>query len=232
MAAQQKVTILYFTDILCIWAYIAQARIDQLKNTFDSDVIIKNHFISVFGSVEQKIEQSWATKGGAAAYCKHVQEVALKFDHIDVHPDIWTKNRPTTSGGCHLFLKAIQILQERNELPIADNTGKSLVDIVAWEFRLAFFRDLVDISNYKAQMEIAKKLALPHHKIQTIIESGSAFSALDTDSQLKEKFQVVGSPSLIFNEGRQAIYGNVGYRVIEANVYELLNQPDNQASWC
>ena len=50
--------------------------------------------------------------------------------------------------------------------------------------------------------------------------------------QLKDKYSVKGSPSLILNEGRQIIYGNVGYRVIEANVQELLNQPENQASWC
>ncbi len=231
----QQVTILYFTDILCVWAYVAQARIDQLKNTFGSDVTIKSHFVSVFGCVEQKIEQNWASQGGVSAYCKHTQQVASKFDHIEIHPDIWTRNTPTTSGGCHLFLKAIQILNERNELPATsklDNTGKSIVDIAAEELRLAFFRDLIDISNFKVQMEIAEKLKLPRQKIQNIIESGAAFSALDSDSQLKEKHQVIGSPSLVFNEGRQIIYGNVGYRVIEANIHELLNQPDNQASWC
>ena len=50
--------------------------------------------------------------------------------------------------------------------------------------------------------------------------------------ELKEKFRVMGSPTLVFNEGRQMIYGNVGYRVIEANVLELLNKPKAAASWC
>jgi hypothetical protein len=37
----------------------------------------------------------------------------------------------------------------------------------------------------------------------------------------------------LFNEGRQVLTGNVGYRVIEANVRELLRQPsDDQSSWC
>ena len=41
------------------------------------------------------------------------------------------------------------------------------------------------------------------------------------------------SPTFILNEGRQKLYGNVGYRVIEANLQELLKSPDaSQASWC
>lgn len=37
------------------------------------------------------------------------------------------------------------------------------------------------------------------------------------------------SSTLIFNEGRQRLNGNVGYRVIEANIRELLhNLPEEQ----
>ena len=34
------------------------------------------------------------------------------------------------------------------------------------------------------------------------------------------------------NEGRQLLAGNVGYRVIEANIRELLDTPGDQQSWC
>ena len=81
-------------------------------------------------------------------------------------------------------------------------------------------------------MKIAEKLELPLQKIKKVIESGAAFSALDRDLQLRGKYGVVGSPTFVLNEGRQIIYGNVGYRVIEANIQELLKQPENQASWC
>ena len=40
------------------------------------------------------------------------------------------------------------------------------------------------------------------------------------------------SPSLVMNEGRQHLNGNVGYRVIEANVHELLRKPVDEMSWC
>ena len=235
MSTSKKVTILYFTDLFCVWAYIAQIRIERLKIKFGSDIIFQDHFVSVFGAVELKMEQNWGNKGGVSAYSKFVHEKALKFDHIEIHPDIWQKNTPTSSSSCHLLLKAIQILESRNEIQTIGKSGhidKSIFDVVAWELRLAFFRDISDISNYKVQMEIIEKLGLPHQKIEEVIHRGEAFAALESDLQLKEEFGISGSPSLVLNEGRQVIYGNVGYRVIEANIQELLSQSDNQASWC
>lgn len=233
MNAPQKVEITYFTDVLCIWAYLAQIRMDELKTKFASNIDLQNHFIPVFGSVEAKIEHSWQHKGGLAAYGEHVKSIASKFGHIEIHPDIWAKNTPTTSASCHLFLKAIQILETRGELTSTSKTsGNSLFETAVWELRLAFFRDLIDVSNFQDQMKIAEQLELPLHKIESLIKSGVAFACLDNDFQLQEKYGVSGSPTLVLNEGRQIIYGNVGYRVIEANVQELLNQPENQASWC
>ena len=41
------------------------------------------------------------------------------------------------------------------------------------------------------------------------------------------------SPTFIMNEGRQKLFGNVGYRGLEANVGELLRSaPEDEASWC
>jgi len=226
---------MYFTDILCIWAYLAQIRIDELKRKFGSSIELQYHFIPVFGSVKSKMEQNWNSRGGISAYSQHVQEIVSKFGHIDIHPDIWTKNTPTTSTSCHLFLKAIQILEAQEELSSiskAKYNYKSVFEATIWELRVAFFRDLFNVSTSSVQMAIAERLCLPVQKIQHQIESGAAFAALEEDLQIKEKYRVTGSPTLIFNEGRQILYGNVGYRVIEANIQEIFNQTESQASWC
>ena len=51
MDIPKKVTILYVTDILCVWSYLALVIIDQLKIKFGSRIVLQNHFVSVFGSV-------------------------------------------------------------------------------------------------------------------------------------------------------------------------------------
>ncbi|MDY6856342.1 MAG: DsbA family protein [Thermodesulfobacteriota bacterium] len=230
-----KVTILHFSDVLCIWAYLSQIRIDELKKKFGNKIELKYHFIQVFGSVKPKIEQDWNHKGGFTAYSQHVLEAASKFEHVEVHPKIWTRNIPVSCASCHLFLKAIQLCEEHDQ-PLDDLVSegdrRSLFEKAVWELRLAFFRDLVNISKLKAQMEIAERLDLPIQKIRDQIESGAAFAALDLDMQLKERHRVIGSPTLVFNEGRQILYGNVGYRIIEANIQELLRNKEGQASWC
>jgi hypothetical protein len=44
---------------------------------------------------------------------------------------------------------------------------------------------------------------------------------------------IEGSPSFVLKEGRQKLYGNVGFRIIEANIQELLRVADgDQASCC
>jgi len=36
----------------------------------------------------------------------------------------------------------------------------------------------------------------------------------------------------VLNEGRQKLYGNVGFRIIEGSIKELLADPGDRASWC
>ena len=45
--------------------------------------------------------------------------------------------------------------------------------------------------------------------------------------------RIEGSPSFVLNEGRQKLYGNIGFRLIEDNIHELLLAPRaDEASWC
>ena len=65
------------------------------------------------------------------------------------------------------------------------------------------------------------------------IHSGIAFADLAADYQDAQKMRVEGSPSFVLNEGRQKLYGNVGFRVLQANIQELLRAPRaDEASWC
>lgn len=231
MPDSKSVSIMHFSDVLCVWAYLTQIRMDALKAKFGDRINLQYHFIQVFGSVESKMEQNWNHRGGIKAYSKLVCEEATKLEHIEVHEDIWLKNTPTSSASCHLFLKAIQLVEKKGDLPLADGEC-SIVESVVWAMREDYFKNLVNISALPAQIDLAERLGLPVDKIQAEIASGAAFAALDRDTQLKERYRVMGSLTLVFNEGRQMIYGNVGYRVIEANVLELLNKPKAAASWC
>ena len=102
-----------------------------------------------------------------------------------------------------------------------------------WAFRCAFFRDCRDISRWDIQCEIAKALGVDIDAIEERIHSGIAFARLAADYQDADKMRIEGSPSFVLNEGRQKLYGNVGFHLMEANIQELTRAPrTGEASWC
>ena len=102
----------------------------------------------------------------------------------------------------------------------------------AWAVREGFFKDLIDVSRRRELLAIAERLTLPVADIESRFDDGRAHAALSEDLDRARQLAVTVSPTLVFNEGRQRLTGNVGYRVIEANVRELLRGPSGQHSWC
>jgi predicted DsbA family dithiol-disulfide isomerase len=235
MDKHAAVTISYFSDLLCVWAYSAQIKLDELRRQFGDQIRLEYHFLPLFGDVSAHIDAGWADRGSAAGYARHVKQLVACFDHIDIHPEIWTRNVPATSASCHLFLKAVQLVEQSGEIAAAPQArfgGKSLFEEAVWQCRIGFFRDLRDIADRTHQEAIAADIGLPLADIRRQIDSGAAYAALCADFDAKEKYLIEGSPTFLLHEGRQKLYGNVGYRVIEANIQELLADPGERASWC
>lgn len=225
----------YFSDILCIWAYIAQVRIDELTSQYSDQIKFNQHFIPVFGSTEKRIASHWKDKGGFNGYHQHVMGICSKFDHIEVHPGIWLENIPKSSASCHHFLTSVQLLEKKNHISCVPNLeckGRTLFEEAIWQARLHFFRDLQDISDLDVQMKIARDMDLPVDEIIQQMHSGEAMAAMCGDLELRDEYRIAGSPTYVLNEGRQKLYGNVGYKIISANIREILENPSNQASWC
>jgi len=65
-----------------------------------------------------------------------------------------------------------------------------------------------------------------------LIDNGEAFAERAHDMEVQRELDVAMSPAMVLNEGRQRFNGNVGYRVIEANIRELLHTPGVEASGC
>jgi predicted DsbA family dithiol-disulfide isomerase len=226
------VEVTYFSDFLCVWAYVSQARVNAVKEQFGDAVRIEHRFCSVFGDTDRKITSSWKDKGEYEGFNLHLREVAERFPHIKVHPDIWLKTRPLTSASTHLFVKAVQQWSHESRAT-GSQSAPHILDNVMWAFRCAFFRDCRDISRWDIQCEIAEALGVDIGAIEERIHSGIAFARLAADYQDADKMRIEGSPSFVLNEGRQKLYGNVGFHLMEANIQELIRAPrTGEASWC
>ncbi len=223
---ERPVQISYFSDSLCVWAYVAQIRVEELQASFGDKVKINSHFCRVFGNTETHIEKHWGHQGGVTAYGAHVQEVASRFEHVEVHPDVWSVVRPHSSMPCHLYLAAVRLASA------SQGGDPSILPRTMWAFRQAFFRDARDISDAHVRQEVAAGCGAPTGHVEHLIANGSAHAELATDLQMARDMDVRVSPTLVLNQGRQRLNGDVGYRIMEANVRELMERPQTAHSWC
>ena len=219
----QPVVVDYFSDVLCIWAYAARPRIEELHRNFERQVDIRLRYIPVFGAAHKRIEAANSGKDAFQSFHEHLCELAANWSHVDLAPSLWREIRPASSLNAHLYLKAAQL------------QNSSFEDIFRLDCRVreAFFVDGQDIARRKVLQEAARQEGFDPETIARCIDSGEAAAALCADQMEKESYFLPGSPTLVLNEGRQLLYGNVGYRLIEANVRELLHNPEaGEASWC
>ncbi len=228
---KRSIGIDYYTDILCVWAYFAQIKVDELKKEFGPRVRLKCHFITLFGNNAVKIGQGYE-EGGYQGYSRHVRELGRHFPHVEIHPEIWTRNVPASSMPVHLTLKAVQLLGEQGRLPEGDYEGRDAFEELTWRLRRGFFRDLQNIALREVLHEHLEALSIPVDAVERAVADGSAYAALALDADEHRNRMIEGSPTWIMNEGRQRLYGNVGYRAIAANVQELLERAIDMPDWC
>ena len=135
LVAKARVAIDFYSDLLCVWAYLAHVKLDELRKSFADRVTIEHRCVSVFGSTRRRIGDRWAERGGYAGYARHVREVVEQFGHVEVHPDVWTKNVPSGSCGPHLFFKAVALLEPEGTID-----GRPVLEELAWRLRRSRLR--------------------------------------------------------------------------------------------
>lgn len=231
----ERIELSYFSDVLCVWAYVSQVRLDELRRHYGDALVVHYHFLPIFADTENRIGDGWKKRGGFEGYAEHVAEVCAGFDHVALDRDAWSKVRPISSAPSHQFLKALQYLEASGEVSAErrdDYDGRTLFEQSAWALRRAFFEDGRDVSRSDCLWEVAESLALPDSSMRRVIDSGRALAGTFRDAELRDEHGIEGSPTYLLNHGRQKLYGNLGYKVIEANVEEVLRRPEHAASWC
>jgi len=211
----------YYTDILCVWAWIAQPRLAELQRQWGNQVQVRHRYVDIFGDCHNKILQRWGQQDGFEKFSLHVRDSAAPFGDTPVNPDVWKRIRPHSSMQAHLFLKAVTVV-----------AGHKPAEAMAECIRRAFFVDGQDVGQLLLLLELAATQQLDTNLLEECLSDGRAMAALSTDQRNAHDLGIKGSPTWVLNEGRQILYGNVGYRILSANIEELLKHPRAEASWC
>lgn len=221
MNNNEPLVIDYFSDVLCIWAWIAQRRIEEMKEEWGEQVLLRRHYINLFGDTKTRMAKQWGARGGYEGFGRHVQDAAAPYDNAPVNPEIWKTVRPKSSLNAHLVLKAC-------ELAYSPQRSADLMLLV----QKSFFVDNLDVGLLDNVLLLAKQSGMDSDALKTLIDEGDAAALLMSDYQKAAELNIKGSPSWIMNNGRQELFGNVGYRILRANIKEVLSKPGYEASWC
>ena len=127
----EPIAIDYYTDILCVWAWIAQRRTEELESTWGDKIDLKYRYVNVFGDTQTRIGDGWAEKGGFSGFGEHVFESAEPYDNAPVNPAIWSKVRPKTSSNAHLVLSAVAIESADAAATLAAGVSPSKISSLA-----------------------------------------------------------------------------------------------------
>jgi predicted DsbA family dithiol-disulfide isomerase len=211
----------YFSDVLCVWAWIAQRRLEELNSDYGEQIQVRHRYMDIFGAVDSKMSKQWADRGSYEGFAEHVQASVSDFTDAPVHTDNWARNRPTSSAPAHLYIKAVELAE-----------GNAAAEQYARALRTLFFVEAEDISNSAVLLQALEAQGISIDSACAPIENGTAMAALMADYQNARQLNLRGSPSYVMNGERQILYGNVGYRVLSANVEELLREAPQEASWC
>lgn len=206
------VNIDYVSDVLCVWAWASEGRIENLQQEWGGNIHLTPRFINLFGDTQTRIGEGWKEKGGFEGFAQHTSDVAKMFPELNLNAKVWQEVQPASSLPAHLYLKAVQLVTQDDKAAMQ----------AAKYIRHAFFAEGKDIGSSDVIEMVLAALDFDLDKIKNKLQTGEAHQALWADQLEREKQQLKGSPSYILDGGRQILFGNVSQPILDANIRELV----------
>jgi predicted DsbA family dithiol-disulfide isomerase len=212
----ESLPVTYWSDPLCIWAFVAQQKLDSVVAEFGERIAITYRVVPVFGSVGWRFAEGPWSKGGVEARVAATAKVAAQHGHTDVTGAVWADDTPSSSWSPGAAIKAVFAMVDAGAITAAQAAAYQ------WQLRRRFFVDNVNITRRGEQVALASKLEIPIDDLELRLDDGSAVAALWEDNRLREATMIAGSPTWVFDGGRAKLYGNFDFGVLRATIEQLL----------
>ena len=206
----------YWSDPLCIWALVAQSKLDRIVTELGDNLTIDYRIVPLFGSVAWRFEHGPWAKEGVEGRVLATRKVAEQGGRSDVSGECWREAMPASSWAPSVAIKAVFALARAGT--VAADAGPAYQHAL----RERFFVRHANTSLRQVQLEVAEDLGLQRGPIEAMLDDGSALAAVCEDHAEKERLRIQGSPTYVFDGGRAMLYGNFEFGVLHATIEELL----------
>lgn len=215
MTSTPSLPFTYWSDPLCIWAFVAQSKLERILEEWGERVQVRYRVVPVFGSVPWRFSEGpWASAGPMGRVAATAR-IAREHGFASVDGTVWVDDPPASSWAPGAAIKAAFMAEERGELP----QGRAAA--YQWALREAFFLRNRNIARREVQLGVAEALEVDRTLIERRLDDGSALAALWEDDLDRQQSRVQGSPTYVFDAGRAMLYGNFPFGVLHATVQEL-----------
>ncbi len=214
----------YWSDPLCIWALVAQEKLDRVLGELGERVRVDYRIVPVFGSVRGRFTHGPWAKDGVEGRVLATRKIAEQAGRTDVSGECWRRAMPASSWAPAMAIKAAFALDDGH----AEENGARYQRAL----RERFFVGEANIALRSVQLEVAEELVLPRAPIERSLDDGSALAAVCEDHAEKERLRIQGSPTYVLDGGRAMLYGNFDYAILRSTVEELVRGARPGGSAC
>lgn len=216
----------YWSDPLCVWALVAQTKLDRILAEVGDRLTIDYRIVPVFGSLAWRFEHGPWAKEGIEGRVTATRRIAEQGGRSDVSGECWRTATPSSSWAPAAAIKAVFALAREGS--VARDSGPTYQRTLRERF---FVRD-ANIALRHVQLEVAEELGLQRGPIEARLDDGSALAAVCEDQAEKERLHIQGSPTYVFDGGRAMLYGNFDFGILHGTIEELLRGVDPGCSAC
>jgi predicted DsbA family dithiol-disulfide isomerase len=214
----------YWSDPLCIWALVAQQKLDRVLRELGEHIRVDYRTVPVFGSVPWRFAHGPWAKDGVDGRVLATRKIADQGGRTDVSGECWRRATPSSSWAPAAAIKAVFALE--------DGIGEDAGPTYQRALRERFFGGEANIALRSVQLEVAEELALPRGTIERRLDDGTALAAVCEDHAEKERLRLQGSPTYVFDGGRAMLYGNFDYGILRSTIEELVRGTGPGGSAC
>lgn len=214
----------YWSDPLCIWALVAQKKLERVLADVGEHVRVDYRIVPVFGSVPWRFAEGPWSRDGVDGRVRATRTIAEQGGRKDVTGECWRRAMPASSWAPAAAIKAV--------FAIEGGRGEEAGPSYQCALRERFFVGESNIALRSVQLEVAEELGVPREAIERRLDDGSAIAAVCEDHAEKERLRLQGSPTYVFDGGRAMLYGNFDYGILRSTIDELVRGAGPGGSAC
>jgi predicted DsbA family dithiol-disulfide isomerase len=176
----EPVELILFHDVLCSWCYVADARLDVLRDEYGAGVRWS------FRPYPLRPENQIPDKKERSLLARHFRRIAKEREGKGVKADLWTGDDPPASS-----------LPPLVALEAALPQGYMLQNAFLKAMRRAAFIQGINVARRDVQLELAARVGLDVARFAEQVEDPNAEQGVAEASEEAEALGIKGVPALV-----------------------------------